>query len=189
MVATQTRRFTVNEYIRMSELGIIAATERTELVNGDIITMIAKGTAHTSAVLRTQEWFQESLGRRVFVKSQDPIQLSDYSEPEPDIVIANRDPWAYSTHHPSPDEVLLVIEVADASLKYDLETKAPLYATANIDEYWVLDVIERQLYVFRQLAEGRYQVQMILAEALPVTPLAFPELTLAIADMLPPQIT
>lgn len=187
MVAAQTRRFTVDEYIRMGELGILTAHERTELIDGDIITMIAKGTAHTAATSRTQELLQESLGRRVFVRVQDPIRLSEYSEPEPDIVVAMRDPLAYSTHHPVPEEVLLAIEVADSSLKYDLETKAPLYAAAEIREYWVLDVLDRQLYVFRQPVEGKYQVQMILAAALSVTPLAFAELTLSIADMLPPQ--
>ena len=154
MVASQTRRFTVDEYNRMSELGILTATEHTELVNGEIITMIAKGFAHASAVLRTQECFQEALGRRIFVRAQDPIRLSNHSEPEPDIVIAARDPLAYSTHHPSPDEILLVIEVADSSLKYDLKTKAPLYAAAGIKEYWILDVMERQLYTFRQPKNG-----------------------------------
>lgn len=186
MVATQSRRFTVDEYKRMSELGILAATERTELVNGEIITMIAKGFAHASAMLRTQECFQEALGRRVFVRAQDPIRLNNHSEPEPDIVIAVRDALAYSTHHPNPDEVLLVIEVADSSLKYDLEIKAPLYASAGITEYWILDVIERQLYTFRQPKDGHYQVQMILAETLAVLPVAFDDVTIRIADMLPP---
>ncbi|MEO1403258.1 MAG: Uma2 family endonuclease [Cyanobacteria bacterium J06635_1] len=187
MVAIQTRRFTVDEYYRMGELGILDAAERTELINGEIVTMIAKGTAHTSAVLLTQDLFKESLGRRVFVKSQDPICLNDYSEPEPDIVVAVRDLLAYSTHHPTPDEVLLAIEVADSSLKYDLETKTPMYAAAGIREYWILDVIERQLYVFRQPAKDRYQERFILADTLEVTPLAFPDLTLQISQMLPPK--
>ena len=186
MVALQTRRFTVAEYYRMSELGILSPTEQTELINGEIIPMIAKGTAHTSAVLRTQEIFQEGIRRRAFVKVQDPIRLNDYSEPEPDIVIAARDPMAYSTHHPCPEEVLLVIEVADSSLKYDLETKAPMYAASEISEYWVLDVIERKFYTFCEPAEGSYQRQSILADTLEAAPLAFPDLTIAIATMLPP---
>lgn len=147
--------------------------------------MIAKGFAHTSAVLRTQECFQ-ALGRRVFVRAQNPIRLDNYSEPEPDIVIARRAPLAYSNHHPNPDEVLLVIEVADSSLKYDLETKAPMYAAAGIKDYWILDVIERQLYTFRQPKDSRYQAQSILAETLEVSPLAFDELIIQIADLLPP---
>ncbi|WP_346294367.1 Uma2 family endonuclease [Sphaerothrix gracilis] len=189
MVAVQPRRFIVSEYHRMSELGILHPTERTELIAGEIISMAAKGTAHASAVLLTQDLFKEGLGRRVFVKSQDPIHLSDTSEPEPDIVIARRDPLAYSTHHPTPAEILLVIEVADSSLNYDLKTKAPLYAQARIADYWVLDVIARQLYVFRQPAAGQYQSQTILAESLKIAPLAFTDFVIQVAQMLPPQIS
>ncbi|MEM6253641.1 MAG: Uma2 family endonuclease [Cyanobacteria bacterium P01_D01_bin.156] len=186
MVASRSRRFTVDEYMRMGELGILAANERTELIDGEIIPMIAKGFAHTSATLRTQECWQLALGKQVSIRVQDPIALDNYSEPEPDIVIAKRDLLDYSTHHPAPDEVLLVIEIADSSLKYDLETKAPLYAAAGIQEYWVLDVVERQLYQFRQPQNGRYQAQSILAETLVASAMAFEELRVAISDMLPP---
>ncbi len=186
MVAVQTRRFTVSEYHRMSELGILVPTERTELVNGQIIAMAAKGTLHTSAVLLTQDLLSDRLGKQVFVKSQDPIRLNDDSEPEPDILLAVRDPLAYSTHHPTAAEVLLVIEIADSSLKYDLETKAPLYAKAGILEYWVLDVVERKLHVFQQPTALEYQRQTILAETLEIAPLAFPDCAIAIRDLLPP---
>ena len=134
-----------------------------------------------------QDFFKERLGRKVFVKSQDPIHLSDDSEPEPDVVITIRDPLAYSTHHPTAMEVLLVIEVADSSLKYDLETKAPAYAKEGISEYWVLDVLDRKLHVFRQLSESGYQSQTILAETLDIAPLAFPDCTVAIRALLPPM--
>ncbi|WP_110987533.1 Uma2 family endonuclease [Acaryochloris thomasi] len=186
MTAVQTRRFTVQEYYRMTEQGILSPTERTELINGEIVKMAAKGTAHTSAVLLVQDVFKESLGRQVFVKSQDPIQLFNDSEPEPDVAVVKRDPLAYSTHHPIPEEILLVIEVADSSLKYDLETMAVLYARAEIAEYWVLDVLTRQLHIFRQPHQDRYQSQMILAETLDVTPIAFTDCTIAIRDLLPP---
>ncbi|MGB7414682.1 MAG: Uma2 family endonuclease, partial [Thermosynechococcaceae cyanobacterium] len=94
----------------------------------------------------------------------------------------------YSTHHPLPEEVLLLIEVADSSLKYDLGTKAILYARAEIAKYWVLDVLERQLHVFRQPYQGRYQSETSLAETLEVTPLAFADVAIAIQDLLPPVI-
>jgi Uma2 family endonuclease len=188
MVAAQTHRFTVSEYHRMSELGILSPTERTELINGEIITMAAKGTAHTSATTRTKKLFELALQDQATIRVQDPIRLNDFSEPEPDVVIAVSDSLDYSTHHPTPEEVLLVIEVADSSLKYDLEVKAPLYAAAGITEYWVLDVIERQLHSFRQPAEGRYQWQTILADALEIAPLAFPAVIVKITQMLPPVV-
>lgn len=164
MVASQTRRFTVDEYTRMSELGILAETEHTELINGEIVTMVAKGFAHASATTRIKTIFELALQNQAIIRVQDPIRLSNHSEPESDITIAACDPLAYSTHHPSPKEVWLVIEVADSSLKYDLETKAPMYAAAGIEEYWILDVIERQLYTFRQPKDGRYQAQTPMAK-------------------------
>jgi Uma2 family endonuclease len=188
MVAVQTRRFTVSEYHRMSELGILVPSERTELVNGQIIRMAAKGTGHTSATARTKTLFEIRLANRVIIHVQDPIHLSDDSEPEPNLVLADLDPLAYSTHHPTAAEVLLVIEIADSSLKYDLEIKAPMYAKAGIAEYWVLNVVERKLHVFRQPGELEYQHQTILAETLEVSPLAFPDCAIAIREMLPPTL-
>ncbi|MEM0979759.1 MAG: hypothetical protein AAGH78_05735 [Cyanobacteria bacterium P01_H01_bin.58] len=87
MVAAQTRRFTVDEYRRMSELGILTPTECTELVNGEIIAMVAKGTAHVTATTRTKTLFEIGLHTQAIIRVQDPIQLNDVSEPEPDIVL------------------------------------------------------------------------------------------------------
>jgi Uma2 family endonuclease len=150
--------------------------------------MVAKGTGHTSATARTKTLFEIRLANRVIIHVQDPIHLSDDSEPEPDLVLAALDPLAYSTHHPTAAEVLLVIEIADSSLRYDLETKAPMYAKAGICEYWVLDIVERKLHVFRQPGELEYQRQTILAETLEVSPLAFPDCAIAIREMLPPTL-
>lgn len=187
MVSVQPKRFTVKQYHDMSELGILSSTERTELINGEIITMAAKGTAHTSAVLVTHHLLIKLLSGRVFVQCQDPIQLSNRSEPEPDIAVVKLDPLAYSTRHPTPEDVLLLIEVAGSSLKYDLEDKAPMYAAASIADYWILDVVERELHVFRQPADGQYQSHLVLTSALSISPLAFNELEIQIIDMLPPQ--
>ena len=187
MIAVQSKRFTVDQYHRMSELGILSPVERTELINGEVITMAAKGTAHTSAVLVTHHLLINLLAGSVFVQSQDPITLNDYSEPEPDIAVVKLDPLAYSTRHPGPEDVLLLIEVAGSSLKYDLETKAPMYAIAGIQDYWILDVLERSLHVFRQPAKGQYQSHLVLASALSISPLAFSKLEIQVSDMLPPQ--
>ncbi|MGB3298407.1 MAG: Uma2 family endonuclease [Phormidesmis sp.] len=187
MISVQPKRFTLKQYHDMSELGILSPTERTELINGEIVTMAAKVTAHTSAVLVTHHLLIKFLSERAFVQCQDPIQLSDRSEPEPDVAVVKLDPLAYSTRHPAPEDVLLLIEVAGSSLKYDLENEAPIYAAANIADYWILDVIERELHVFRQPANGRYQSHLVLASALSISPLAFNDLEIQILDMLPPQ--
>lgn len=182
----RSRRFTVVEYQRMAELGIFPIGERLELIDGFITTMVAKGFAHSCATLQIQELFQDRLGKKVFVRSQEPIQLDNHSEPEPDVAIVGRDPLGYSTHHPTPDEVLLVIEVADSSLKYDLEVKAPLYAKSRIPEYWVVDVADRKLHVFREPNESGYQLEWVLRELMTVVPIAFGDWTIGVRELLPP---
>ncbi len=193
----QPRRFTVTEYHRMSDLGILPPEERTELLYGQILPMIAKGTAHRTATTRIMRVFQLRLVNRAIIQVQDPIHLSDDSEPEPDIALLALDPLEYASHHATPAEIHLVIEVADSSLNYDLQVKVPAYAAAGIEECWVLDVQKRQLYVFRQPRVFRqantpgYQQQMILADSLEadsleVAPLAFEDCVVAVRDLLPP---
>jgi Uma2 family endonuclease len=180
------RLWTVDEYHKMAEAGIFGADERVELLEGKIIWMIAKGTAHRSAVGRTDYLLKNSLGNRAWVSIQDPIQLNERSEPEPDIAVVKVDPLDYADHHPTPAEVYLIIEVADSSLKLDCETKAKAYSQAEIIDYWVLDVVNRQLHVFREVSQEGYQSQVILGEDATISPLAFPDLQIMISQMLPP---
>ncbi len=129
------RLWTVEEYRRMAETGILDQDERVELLFGKIIWMSAKGTAYRSAVGRTDYLLKEALKNRAWVSVQDPITLSDRSEPEPDIAVVKIDPLDYADHHPVPSEVYLIIEVADSSLKFDCETKGKAYAQAGINDY------------------------------------------------------
>lgn len=177
------RRLSVHDYHRMAESGILQPDERIELLEGQIIQMAAKGTAHRAAVTRIQRLFQAQIGDRVLICLQDPVQLDDYSEPEPDIAILVPDPLDYAEHHPTPAEVYLLIEVSDTTLKFDRERKAPAYARAGIQEYWVLDVNDRKLHVYRSPNQDGYQSETILAEELTIAPLAFPECVIAIKEM------
>ncbi|ABA21125.1 Protein of unknown function DUF820 [Trichormus variabilis ATCC 29413] len=182
----QLRLWTVEEYHRMAEAGIFGADERVELLEGKIIWMIAKGTAHRSAVTRTDRLLQNSLKDLALICVQDPVKLNDRSEPEPDIAVVKIDPLDYADHHPTPSEVYLIIEVADSSLKLDCVTKSQAYSQAGITDYWVLDVINRQLHVFRQPTPQGYESKVVLAEDATIVPLEFPDLQIAILDMLPP---
>lgn len=181
----QLRLWTVEEYHRMAEAGIFGADERVELLEGKIIWMISKGTAHRSAVGRTDYLLKNRLVNRAWVSVQDPVKLNERSEPEPDVAVVKIDPLDYADHHPTPSEVYLIIEVADSSLKLDCETKAKAYSKAGIIDYWVLDVVSRQLYVFRQPSEDGYQSQKIFAENETISPLAFPDLQVGVFEMLP----
>jgi len=182
------RLWTVADYHRMAETGILDEDERVELLEGKIIWMSAKGTAHRSAVGRTDYLLKNRLRNRAWVSAQEPIKLNQRSEPEPDVAVVQIDPLDYADHHPTPSEVYLIIEVADSSLKFDCETKAKAYAQAGIADYWVLDVVERQLYVFREPNEEGYQSKVILGENEMISPLQFADLQVVVLEMLPPII-
>lgn len=184
------RLWTVEEYHRMAEAGIFDEDERVELLEGKIIWMSAIGTAHRSAVGRTNKYLQKLLGdnNKAWISIQDPIRLDDYSEPEPDIAVVKIDPLDYADHHPTPNEVYLVIEVADTTFKKDCETKGKVYAAAGIIDYWVLDVINRQLHVFREPGENGYISEVILKENDSISLLNFANLKINVLDILPPVV-
>ena len=183
------RKWTVKEYHKLGEMGFFHPEERVELLSGNIIKMSAKGTAHTSALGRTDRLLQNLFENLAWVRLQDPIALDDNSEPEPDIAVVRIDPFDYATHHPTPSEVYLIIEVADSSLTFDREIKAKAYARSGITDYWVLNVNERQLHVFREPAVDGYQSELILGENGSISPLQFPAVNIAIQAMLPPIIS
>ncbi|MDY6782976.1 MAG: Uma2 family endonuclease [Cyanobacteriota bacterium] len=181
------KRWTVKDYHRMSELGLLDPNERTELISGQILLMSPKGTPHVTALRLLATTFDALLEQRdAFVSTQDPIQLDDFSEPEPDLAIVKGSILDYANRHPRPDDLYLVVEVADSTLKQDCEIKDKLYARAGIVEYWVLDINNRQLHIFRNPTPTGYTHHLILAEPNQAAPLAFPNFTLSISSILPP---
>lgn len=183
------RLWTVEEYHRMAETGILAAEERVELVAGQIIRkMSPQKTPHATAITLTRLLLEDSLGKQVLVRTQLPVTLSDRSEPEPDVAVVMADALRYLAHHPAPSEIYLIIEVADTTLKTDCDLKAKDYAHSGIKEYWVLALKKRQLHVFREPTPEGYQSKMILGEDSIISPLQFPDLSIQVRDMLPPII-
>jgi len=178
--------FTVQDYHRMIETGIIDEDERVELLAGQIVKMAAKGTAHNAAVKRTVELLQDLLGRSVLISVQDSIQLNDNSEPEPDIALLMRDPLYYEDHHPTPSEIYLIIEIAYTTLRKDCSTKATIYAQSGITDYWVLNISDRQLHVFREPSQEGYKSELILADSMTISPLHFPDISFMVSEMLRP---
>lgn len=181
------RLLSVVEYHRMAEVGILHPEERVELIAGQIIKMSAKGTAHEAATTRTTKLLENRLKQRVLLRFQSPIQLDDFSEPEPDIAVVMPNALYYDDHHPRPSEVFLIIEIADSSLKYDCEVKAPLYAKSGITDYWVLDVNGRKLHVYRLPSSEGYQSETILAQDVEISPLAFGDCVVRVREMLRPS--
>lgn len=184
MVVADLRLLSVEDYHQMVRAGVLAPDERVELIAGQLYTMAAKGTAHSAAVTRIKRLLETQLGDRVLLRFQDPVQLDDYSEPEPDVAVVQVDSQDYEDHHPTPHEIYLLIEVSDTTFKRDYELKAPAYARSGILDYWLLDVSRQQLYVFRSpMAEG-YASEVVLSENDTVSLLAFPDCKITVKDLL-----
>src|SRR5438128_749427 len=129
------RQFTVDEYQRMGEVGVFHPDERIELLQGEIINMSPKGPEHCASTSYAEDCFRAKVGDRALVRTQDPIHLDNHSEPEPDVVLATPHPKRYADHHPTPPEILYVLEIADTTLAKDRTVKARLYAEAGIPQY------------------------------------------------------
>ncbi len=181
------RLWTVAEYHRMAELGLLEPTEKVELIAGQIIRKMApQRTAHSTAIRIMQSLLLRLVSDRAFVQIQLPVHLNDYSEPEPDLALVMAGELRYLDHHPRPEEIYLLIEVADTTLRIDTGLKAQSYAEAGITDYWVLDLKNRQLRVFRGAGITGYQTILTLPATAQISPLQFPEINISIADLLPP---
>jgi Uma2 family endonuclease len=177
------RLISVAEYHSMGELGILNPDENVELLAGQIVKKSMKGTRHTSTNKRLEKVLEHLLGDRALVRTQDPITLDNYSEPEPDVAVVLPNLSFYADHHPTPSEVYLIIEISDTTLRQDCEYKAKLYAQAAIEDYWVLDINKRQLHIFRLPSSDGYLSQQVISDNEIISPLAFPEIRLSIADL------
>ena len=162
------RRFDVAEYYCLHQIGMIAE-KNNELINGKIYTMSPTGVRHAWVINLLNRLFTKRLTEDYIVSVQNPIRLDDYSEPEPDLAILHTPPTPYADSHPGADQVALLIEVADSSLLYDRETKAPLYARFGIPKYWILNLQDNQLEVYSQPEKTAYTQQQTLAATEKVT--------------------
>jgi len=150
------RLVSVDEYYLMAKVGILGPEDRVELIRGEIINMSPIGSKHSFCVNKLAYFFITKLGERAAVSIQSPIRLDDLSEPEPDLAIVESPLERYGDTHPTPKETLLVIEVSDATYEKDKQVKLPLYASAGISEYWIVNLQEEQVEVFRDPQKNTY---------------------------------
>jgi Uma2 family endonuclease len=178
------RRFTVDEYHRMIEAGILNEDDRVELIRGEIVQMAPIGSDHASCVARLTHLMLGRLHGRVVLWPQNPLVILPDSEPEPDIILlAWRDDF-YRHALPGPADVALLVEVAATSLRYDRRLKGPLYAEAGVRDYWIVDLAGDAVEVHRDPATAGFQrVERVVRDST-LAPLAFPDVTLAAADIL-----
>lgn len=149
-------RLTVAEYHRMAEAGIFAPDERVELIEGEVIDMAPQKSRHASVLSRLMNRLVRVAGDQGWVVCQVPLCLSDRSEPEPDLMLLRPRADQYAQAHPTAADVLLLVEVADSSLRYDREVKLPLYARHGVAQVWLVDLESNRLRFFRQLQAGEY---------------------------------
>ena len=177
------RPFTVDEYHRMADAGIFGPEERVELIDGEIIQMSPIGPGHAGCVINLNRLLITRLGDRAVVSPQNPVVIRPRSEPQPDMLVLRPRDISYSRAHPTPEDVLLAIEVADTTARFDRIVKARLYARSRIAEYWLIDVGGRSVEVFRSPAGDAYTDVKDLGAGSCVAPLAFPDIELAVDDL------
>ena len=186
----RTRRWTRKEYRQLGELGVLPENEAVELIAGQLVVAEPKGTPHTTAVRLTAEALRRAFGAGWLVSTQDPIALDDDSEPEPDVAVVPGGPRDYLVDHPAWP--VLVVEVADSSLLFDRHHKGSLYARAGFPDYWIVNLVDARLEVYRRPGGDpgaefgwRYLDADVVATGGGVAPLARRDVTIAVADLLP----
>jgi Uma2 family endonuclease len=179
-----THKFDVEQYQQMGKAGIFHPESRLELIQGEIIPMTPIGLKHSVTINRTASFLYSKVQSSGVISIQNSIRLPDYSEPQPDIVILKPREDFYEEKFPQAEDVLLLIEVADSSLKYDRTTKLSLYSEYGILEYWIANLERNILEIYRQPQGKSYLKRTLIDSAtIPFAPIAFPEMTMTLRDI------
>ena len=186
----RTRRFTRAEYERLIDLGVFRPGEEIELIGGELMVAEPQGAPHYTAIRKTAKALEAAFGPGWEVRTEGPIGLDDESEPEPDVAVVPGGPEDYARAHPS--RPVLTVEVAESSLALDRQRKGSLYARAGLADYWVLNLIDRVLEVYREPIPDaaspfgwRYARREALDASAHVTPLAAPGVSVRVTNLLP----
>lgn len=178
------RLFTVEEYYKMAEAGILTEANRVELIDGEIVGMTPIGSRHAACVDRLTRLFVSRLGPRSIVRVQNPVRLGEYSEPQPDVTLLKPRPDFYAEAHPTPQNVLLLVEVADTSTEYDRGVKLPLYARAGILEVWLVLLSDERVEIYRQPSPQGYGEVRRVGRGASLASVELPELVVAVDEVL-----
>lgn len=181
----QPYRFSVEEYDRLGDVGFFQADDRVELLDGEIFIMSPIGLRHMLATTWIAEWFSDRRNGRYAVSSSNPVQLHDHSEPQPDIALVPRVRQLRRKY--PPEDLFLLVEVSDSSLGFDRTRKLKAYAQAGVREYWIVNLDEDVVEVFREAKGEKYAVALRFALGESVAPLAFEDIQVPVADIIPPR--
>ncbi len=178
------KRFRVDEFRKMVEVGILPEEHGWEIIDGYVIDKMSIGSKHTSTVKRLNRKFNKMFGDDLVISIQDPIHLDDFNEPEPDLALLKPRPDFYSESHPLPTDVLLLIEVSDSTLEYDREIKKMLYAEAEIAEFWLVNLKDNTIEIYSSPKNGKYRLARIVESGEMINSSVIENLTLEVDEIL-----
>lgn len=178
------RKFTVDEYHNFIETGVFKPEERIELWEGEFIEMSPIGKRHAALVDFLVEWLIEISQRKFIVRSQSPIVLNDFSEPQPDVCLLQRREDFYRNTSATAQDVLLAIEVADTTVRYDRDVKFPRYAANGIPESWLIDLENNRVEVHSEPTENGYSLIKVLHRGQTAESSVLPEIKISVEDIL-----
>ncbi len=176
-------RLRVDAYHHLIEQGVFGEDDRVELIDGELLRMPPINPGHAGKNKRLIQLFSTRIGNRAVLSVQDPVTLPEHSEPEPDLMLLRPQADFYELANPGPGDVLLLVEVADSSLRFDREVKVPLYARHRIPEVWLLDLKRKRLEVYRDPGREGYRQVLLPDRDQRIAPLALPEVEIAVADL------
>ena len=171
------RRFSVDDYHLMAETGLFAEGERVELLEGRIYAVTPIGRRHAATVAKLTALLSP-LQHRAVLWVQNPLQLPPYGEPEPDVAVLRFSETFYEFEVPKPQDVLLVVEVADSTLGFDRRVKLPIYAEAGVPEFWIVNLVHNQVEVYLEPEGADYKMQEVVAFGSPISPHHLPDISL-----------
>jgi Uma2 family endonuclease len=181
-------RLRVEDYEKMIEFGIFDEDEKIELWDGVLVKMSPKGIKHRNSTYLISTLFQEKFGRSVITQSQDPIRLNDFSEPEPDIVLAKAPLSRYAERHPEPADIYLIVEIADSSITVDRK-KSLNYARSGIVQYLILNLNTNEIEDYREPSADGYRSKKTYTEDESFNLVAFADVEIKVKDLVPPKNT
>ncbi len=181
MKAIEMRRWTREEYDKMIAAGMFTPGERVELVDGEILQMTPQGSVHAAVIQLVHDAIRAAFGPAFSVRPQLPIALSPDSEPEPDLAVVGGNPLDYWDAHPAT--AVLLVEVSDTTLEHDRRRKGSLYARVEIQDYWIVNLIDRCVEVYREPNKGAYRSCQRFFAGDTLNPLAAPEAMISVADL------
>ena len=176
-------RLTIADYHQLGELSVFNENSRVELIDGELVAMPPIGEQHASKTRRINQLFSRLAGESAIVDVQNPVALDAHSEPQPDIALLKPRADFYEHSHPRPDDVLLLIEVSDSTLRYDREVKVPHYAKAGVLEVWILDIAHQRLEIYRRPSAEGYRQILYPELQEQVAPVLLPELVFSVEQL------